>query len=281
MNLRTLAAALRRRWYLLLVGLLATAGMVVAAVMVVPPTYTATSSTLLLPPKSTIGQRGNPYLNLGGLGPAVDVLSKRLTASPPAEAIMEANPDADISAEPDITSSGPILLVTVEAQSAQAALELRDAMTQLVEPTLDEMQSEMSIGNASRITTSVLASDKKPEVSYRAPLRIVIVAAAGGLLVTGLGTAAIDGLLIRRRRRKASPEQESTTVESDAPQQDDEVDWWASEAEQQMLTEEAPALVEETPDAIGEAPAVVEETPDDIEESPAALEKPDAATTRR
>lgn len=201
MNLRSVLVALKRRWYLATAGLLVTAGMVAAAIYLVSPTYTATSSLLLIPPKSVTGPRGNPYLNLGGLNAAVDVLKTRVMTGALAEELTTAEPDAEISVESDFASSAPVVVVSASAGGGSLALSMRDALAAEVIPTLAAMQGDLGVPPASRITAVELASDTKPELSRRNQLRAVIVAGGAGFAATLLGTALLDGILIRRRLR--------------------------------------------------------------------------------
>lgn len=198
MNLTLLVAALRRRWYVAVAGLVLTSAAGVLAFLLVPPSYTSATSLLLIPPATTVGPRGNPYLNLGGLGPAVDVLATRVLAGQTAQQIIDDNPDATIAVGPDFASTGPILLVKVEAPSAGTSMSLRDAIVAEVAPTLARMQGDVSVGASSRITTSSLATDPRPEVSRKSQLRALIVAVGGGLAATVFGSALIDGVALRR-----------------------------------------------------------------------------------
>ncbi|MCW2530013.1 MAG: hypothetical protein JWM76_4873, partial [Pseudonocardiales bacterium] len=58
-----LAWIMLRRWYLTFVGVLVTAALCAAAIVLVPAKYQASASLLLLPPKTAVGNGGNPYLS--------------------------------------------------------------------------------------------------------------------------------------------------------------------------------------------------------------------------
>ena len=199
MYLRDLLKALRERWYLVAVGILLTAGLGYFALSAASPTYTTTTSMLLIPPKNSVGARGNPYLNLLGLGPARDALATRVRANPDTQELMEENPTAEITVGPDTTTSGPILLITVSTRSSQESILIRDQLAMAVSPTLDNMQKDLFIRPSSRITVSTLASDPKPTKSAKDQLRAIIVAVGVGVSLTIIGTGVLDTFLTRRK----------------------------------------------------------------------------------
>lgn len=205
MYLRDLVRSVVTRWYFVLAGLLATAGLSAAAYFAVPVSYDTQASMLLLPPKSSVGARGNPYLYLGGLGQAVEVLSARMNADRVAKPLVDDHPSVDFTMGPDITTTGPILLIKVTAPSEAEAMAVMSALVDLVPPTLEEMQDGLSIPTRSRIDvmTLVTSSGATPDTQTRDRAVIVVgaVGTAGTLLLTGLA----DSLLKSRRPRRQAP----------------------------------------------------------------------------
>jgi hypothetical protein len=206
MYLIELLKSLRHRWYLVLTGTLLTVALTVAASFFVRPTYIATASVVLIPPKSTIEGSRNPYLNLGGLGPAVDVLGARVRANRTSLELASTHPRAQITVAPDtLATSAPILFITVDAPFPAESLAVRDEVLASVAPTLTTMQEELSIPNGSKMAVSTLASGSQPERNARAQLRVLILILGVGGALTVVGTGLIDGVLNRRgARQKAS-----------------------------------------------------------------------------
>src|SRR5687768_12280847 len=104
MFLRDVVAALARRWYLTLAGLLVTAGLAVVALQLVPPAWESKGSVVLLPPKSAVERGGNPYLQLDGLAPTLDLLVVSLSDQRMQQSIRSLSPSADYTVEADTTS---------------------------------------------------------------------------------------------------------------------------------------------------------------------------------
>lgn len=206
MYLRDLLLGLRRRWYVVLIGLLVTAGLAVGVSTVVTAQYTTTTSLLLLPPKAGLGTNGNPYLSLGGLGQALEVLSTRVNASDDNQALLKRHPEATVSVGADTTSTGPIVLVSATAPSAAEATQLRDQVTQEIPSVLQEMQTSLDVRGNSQITLTTLASDQQPEKSLKNLIRAVIVVLALGATLTFLATGYLDSVLVRRRNRRFGSE---------------------------------------------------------------------------
>jgi hypothetical protein len=206
MYLIELLKSLRHRWYLVLTGTLLTVALTVAASFFVHPTYIAKASVVLIPPKPPIGVARNPYLNLGGLGPAVDVLGARVRANRTSLELASTHPRAQITVAPDtLATSAPILFITVDAPFPSEALAVRDEVLATVAPTLAAMQDELSIPNGSRMAVSTLASGSQPEQSSRAQLRVLILILGVGGALTVVGTGLIDGILSRRQERQSAP----------------------------------------------------------------------------
>ena len=199
MYLRDLKASLLRRWYLVLGGLLLTAGICTAAYQLVPATYQAQASVVMLPPNSSVSKGGNPYLYLGGLGQALDVLTRALQADSAQRPITDAHPDSTYTALPDTTTTGPILLVTVDGPTPGETLATLHAVLASVPPALVSLQDGLGVAANSRITSMNLAADEQPTKIQKDQTRALLAAAAVGLVATVLLTGVIDGLLTSRK----------------------------------------------------------------------------------
>ena len=217
MFLREIVATLRRRWYLTIVGLTATAGLCFAAMSLVPPSYGATGSIVLLPPASSVVAGGNPYLQLGGLDQVVAVLVRSLGSQASMEAVAASVPNGSYEVAPDYATSGPILVITADNKSPEATLATLNDVIDMASPSLAALQESVGIAPASRITAHVLTSDNQPEVSRKAQIRALIVAAGIGLLGSALVIALVDSWMLRRRAGREdalSPVAETSPVGS-------------------------------------------------------------------
>lgn len=202
MYLRDLKASLVRRWYLVLVGLLITGALGFATLRLVPPSYEANASDVLLPPRSSVAEDGNPFLYLGGLSQALDVLTRSLQSDASQRAVIDAHPSVTYTAAPDRTTTGPILLITTEASTSEAAMAGLQSVLGLVEPTLTKLQDDLSVPAESRITVMQLAIDEQPTAVRKDQTRALLAVVAIGLVGTILLIGLIDGLLLTRRSKR-------------------------------------------------------------------------------
>lgn len=213
MELQTLWRALRRRWYMALVGLLLAASATFLVVGEVGPSYRAQGTVLLFPPSTTLQRaeevvtEGNPYLYLGGLTAARDVVLRTMGSQTTRSEIEAIAPGTDYELTPDIDSSGPIVMVTATGPTEALVLEALDTLLRKVPETLVELQSDLDISNAAFITSKLLTQDAQPEVVRKQQIRAGIVVAAGVLALSLLLVALVDGLLRSRPRgtRPAAP----------------------------------------------------------------------------
>ena len=203
MYLRDLARSLLSRWYFVLLGFLLTAGLAWAAFQTIPVTYDSRASMLLLPPKISTEPDGNPYLYLGGLGHALDVLTRSLDADAERDRLQDAYPEATYEAIADTTTSGPIMLITSTASTSADARDLTAAVLEAVPTALSDLQTELGVAADSRITVMTLSVDTTPTVDSGLRTRTLGALAAAGVALTILLTGLIDGLLRSRRSQSA------------------------------------------------------------------------------
>lgn len=227
MYLADLVAGLRRRWWAVSLGLLATLGLGYMALTLVPIEYVARSSMLLLPSKSTLETTSNPYLGLGGLEPAADVLSRALNDGAVHEALAPRDGTATFTADRDTTSSGPLILVEVTDVSSAGAAATLDAVIAEMPLTLKKLQEDVGVPEIELIDVVDVARDTTPEPEDKAQIRAILVAVALGLGGTLFGTNLLDGWLVRRRQSRmegqaAEASSSDRTVDPDAD--DDVVD---------------------------------------------------------
>jgi hypothetical protein len=201
-NLSDLLIGLRRRWYAVVVGLAITAGLCVGAVKVTPAEYVAQSSVLLLPPASTVGTGGNPYLALGGLQGAADVLARAMSGEAMSSEVTPSNSTATYTFEPDATTNGPMLVIeTRDVTDAGALAVLNDLLTRAPD-VLKDLQVQVGAPGDSLIRLGTVTRDTAPLTERKAQIRSLIIALVVGIAILLFGTNLLDGYLLRRRARK-------------------------------------------------------------------------------
>jgi hypothetical protein len=197
--LSDLPKTLLRRWYITLGGLLLTVALCFAGLALIPPTQRVESSILLLPPRATVKEVGNPYLGLGGLKQPVDVLVKALSAQPTTESVMQKWPDITYEVMADYSTSGPILILTVDGKDDVQVLAASEYVRELAGARLDELQANLGVRPTARIISTVLTKDDKPKVVRKTQIRALVVLFGGGLMLTILVAGAVDTLAARKK----------------------------------------------------------------------------------
>lgn len=212
MWLRDMIFGLWRRWYLVVAFLLVTLGLCFLAKQAMPATYRAQGSLVLMPPQAIVGPEGNPYLFLGGMGQALDILAAEVSAADTAKPILDAHPGISFVAEPDRGSSGSVIRVSVEGTNrTQVKAALKDVVA-LVPATLTGMQDVQKVPAASRIGLMTLVVEDEPTEDSKAATVTVLMAGGGGAALSVLLTGFIDGRLLARKQRDRAA---AATVPSD------------------------------------------------------------------
>ena len=202
MRVKEILAALGRRWWLVLIGLLTTGGLVYSVFQYYPATYQITSRILLLPPKSTVLETGNPYLQLGGLREAVDMLGVSLSTQTTLLDLKQISKVAKVEVGADPAASAPILLIDVQDPSPEAALLIRDRLLSLVDERLDGLQQGIGVPVANRVTSTIVSSDVEAEEVGRDQLRAAVAVAVAGAALTLVLAVVLDAAILRRRERR-------------------------------------------------------------------------------
>jgi capsular polysaccharide biosynthesis protein len=200
-----------RRWYLVVVGIAVTIGLTFAARSVVPVTYQAEASVLLLPPQSSVGIGNNPYLALGGLTAAADVLSRAMSNDETVQSLHAAGTSGTYSVTRDLTTNGPVILVTADNSEATGASRTLKHVVDGLSPTLAKLQTAISVAARYRIVTQIITQDDTAHPVGKAQLRAMLVAIAAGLFGTLVACSLVDGLLLRRTARRSTEAGASNT----------------------------------------------------------------------
>lgn len=204
MTLRSFLQSLARRWYLVVGGILLTACLCGVVYEVTPPGYQRNASILLIPGTSSIPAGGNPYLYLGGLGPASDVIVRSLEAEAATDPVLAAYPDAAITIGRDATTSGPLITMMVEAADDAEAAAVHERLLKLMPLTLSALQSEANVPEEARISSLPLTVDTKSEVIYENRIEATGATAAAGVALTVLVVGLVDGLLLAPPRERSN-----------------------------------------------------------------------------
>jgi len=194
MQTRDFIRTLRRRWYLVLATVIVAVGATAFVVIRMGPTYEATGSALVLPPLTTVERDaevqavGNPLLSLGGVSQARDLVIQQLVSQSAQDEIAIAYPGAEYQVTQDFTNSAPVILVTMEAPSAEAASAALQAVIARVPVALATLQSGFQLPADASITSTPLIVDTQPQVLHKDQIRTGIVVA---IAVLGIGLVAL------------------------------------------------------------------------------------------
>lgn len=209
-----------RRWPVTILGILLTGALCFVAYVAVPVRYQATANVLLVPPKS--GPGDNPLLDLTGMDNVADVLARAATDTKATEQVARAGLIGSFGVARDITTGGPVLLITTTSPTAQQALDLRAQVIGVLDPTLASLQTSMDVSISSRITTNVLNASNTATVVAKSQTRALIAAGAVGLLLTLQLVALVERLSLRRARRRAADADAAAAPVADAERDPDQ-----------------------------------------------------------
>lgn len=198
--------ALARRWYVVVAGLMITGAMVYGAYLVTPPEYNARGLLLLLPSETTVGEGGNPFLSLSGLEQPAGILVAYFSSAPAREEITAQSPTASYQVGIEDSTRGPVIAVDVTDATPEATLGTLTHIIDRLSEELIRLQSDVAVPSDATIGAMSLSVDSTAKPDIAATLRMTIVAAIVGIVLTGIAALALDGILLRRKtRREATP----------------------------------------------------------------------------
>ncbi len=206
MTILTVLHAIRRRWYVLVAGLLLTAVLCGLAYQRTAPVFQRSASELLVPGSQTVPDGGNPFLYLGGLGQASDVLVRALGAADLQGPIQNEYPEITVDVSRDVSTSGPIVLITAEGENDDDVAAVFQRMLDAAPTTLKALQTQAGVPTPARISLLPVTVDAKSTASQKGRLQVAGLIGAAGLAGSVLLVALVDGLALgaaRRRRQSA------------------------------------------------------------------------------
>ncbi len=253
MNLTDSLRGLLRRWYIVLPGIIAAVAVVFGLWTVVKPGYERSATQLLLPGKGALPtETSNPYLYIGGLSQAADVLVLTLNSGQILNGILEDYPGTDITISRDPSTAGPVVLMSVTATTDAAAAAVVDSLVDETTRSLERLQSEQNIPVDERITTATLAVDDKSTLQQRTRLVTSVGGGIAVLLFSLVLASLVDGLARRvnragRRGRKNRKDEgrdsEETSSSSEPAPAADDADDLTDAAEPKSAIPEAEHLL--------------------------------------
>lgn len=200
-----------KRWYIIVLGFALVGAGGFWVYQNTPVSYEVTGSVVLIPPRDSVLVGDNPYLYLGGLEQALGVLSVRMMSSEVMDPLSERFPDTEYTLGKDITTTGPIMSITIVGSDEIHTLEALTNVIELVPQQMASLQDSLDVPEGSRITTQTLAADVKPEVLTKERTRMVAMVGAAGLTAVLLFTALFDRMItfIRNRKKSRGPKNSS------------------------------------------------------------------------
>ncbi|MCI1747736.1 MAG: hypothetical protein LKI24_06280 [Acidipropionibacterium sp.] len=211
MNLSQTVRSMLRRWYILLAGLLVAAGLAVSVWNRVPPTYTRTSTQILLPGEGSIPTGSNPYLFVGGLAPTADILVRGLASNDVIGQATKGHSASSVQVVRDPTTSGPVIVITVESESDASAEQVLAAMDRRTASLLDSLQAEEKIPEKRRISVVPVSFDTEGTVSQKTRMMFTGAAGIAIVVLTVLVAAFVEGVSRNRRAKRDAAQQTSPT----------------------------------------------------------------------
>lgn len=219
MEFSDLIAQLRRRWWLVLVGLVGTGALAYGVTFVVAVQYTAQSSLVLLPPRTTADAPANPFLAIGGLNPAADVLVRSLNTGTFHDEHAPAGGTTKYTVSRDTDASGPLLVVDASAPTPEAAMGLLEAVVQEAPARLAQLQADVGVQDSVAIRITEVARVAAPTRDTKSQTRAIVAIAVVGLALTVLLVRVVDNLLARRARRRLRSRDVERTNRTPVPEQ--------------------------------------------------------------
>ncbi len=202
MKLADILSGLRRRWYIVVPGLILALVGAVGTWTVAGDEYERTATLVLLPGESSIPEGGNPYLYIGGLGQAADVVVRALGSPNALTPLLEEHPGTEVTVARDPTTSGPVFVITVLAPTDHAATDVLQRLVADTSTVLDDLQDEQGITERNRITVMPIFVEDESRVQRRNRVMVTAFIGVGAVTLVLVGAALADGILLSRARRR-------------------------------------------------------------------------------
>ncbi len=217
MNAVAILEGILRRWYVVALGLLIAVGGSLITWMSVPASYERSASMLMMPGQATLPEESsNPYLFLGGLGTAADILTRAAVSDDAVTALAdEFPPDTEVSIARDFSTSAPVIRITATSRLDSEAQVVVERATAVVTETLRDLQADQRVAVGQRIRIQVLFADDEGTLQQKTRI-LVTVGVGGGIALLSILAASITDAQIRRStiRARRGPLRSSTRAMS-------------------------------------------------------------------
>lgn len=217
MNFVDTLRGLWRRWYIVLPGALIAASLAFGAWSVIPPGYERSSTQLLIPGAASMPEDANPYLFLGGLAPAADVLVRAVGAENVINEVTAGRSGVQVEITRDTATAGPVIVIVVTAPTDAAAEEILGLLVERTETVLADLQQTEKIAKRNRVTVLPITVDSQSILQQRN--RFIISGAIGlaGIALTLVVAGLIDGYRQRNRGEEVDIATEDIAEPSPTP----------------------------------------------------------------
>ena len=217
MDLRYLLAQLRRRAWVTALCLVATAAAAYLVQASIPARYQVQASLVLVPPSLAQDPGSNPFLSIGGLNPAADVLVRALNYSSFHEQVAPGGGTRTYDVARDTDASGPLLVVTASDVTAAGANDVLDTVVAQAPVSMKQLQVDIGVSNAAMIDVLEIARETEPTVDTKSQQRALLLVVGGGLGATLLGVGLLDRWLLSRTPRRRTPGRSAGTGSTPVP----------------------------------------------------------------
>jgi hypothetical protein len=214
---------LLRRWYIVFPGILVIAGITVGVWFAVPPGYSRSATQLLIPGETSIPEGANPYLYLGGLAPAADVLVRALGSENVLNEMEDDHHGVDVKILRDTTTAGPIIVINVLASTDADAESVLGLLTARTATLLEQFQREEDIPPENRMTVIPVTVDEQSTLEQRSRILLTAGVAATGVVLVLLIAGLVDGF-VQQRKRTLGDEAHDEDATGEPPQEDEDDD---------------------------------------------------------
>lgn len=197
-----------RRWYVVVPGFILAVAVGLGAYAVVQPGYERTSTQLLIPGEGTIPPgTTNPYLFLGGLLQASDIVVRVMQSDEVLGPAVADHPGTEVVVRRDPTVSGPVIQIVVTASSDEAADEVLSTLVDQTSVVVERLQEQQNVSPDDRMSVSLLTQDTQSVLQQKTRLLLSAGAALGLVVLTLVVASFVDGLARRARRggRRGGP----------------------------------------------------------------------------
>ena len=202
MNIADTMRGFIRRWYIVLPGIILALAAGLGMFITVQPGHERTSTQLLLPGSGIIPVgTTNPYLFLGGLTQAADIVVRVMRSDEVLGPILKDYPGTEVVVERDPTVSGPVVQITVTGKTDAATEQVLAAAVKQTGVELDRLQTQQKVAEKDRISVSTLTLDTHSTLQQKTRILLSAGVVLGIAVLTLIVASLIDGLA--RRPHKA------------------------------------------------------------------------------